>query len=260
MIWSPLNKPIRNWTDRRVWVVGASSGIGAALVRALLDAGARVVLSARREEELLAVADGHPAAVVIPFDALDVTAWATALERVTQVLGEIDLVVLGAARYDPQHAWSLDMSQVKASYELNVISVYQAVSVLAPRLLGQRHGGIALIGSISSYTGLPRAIVYGATKAALQNFTETLYLDLAPKGLSVYLISPGFVQTQMTAGNDFPMPGLMTPQAAAAAILKGMAKGLFEIRFPWGFANVLRWISRLPYRLRFFLLRRTTRV
>jgi short-subunit dehydrogenase len=260
MIWSPSNKPIRNWTDRRVWVVGASSGIGAALVRALLDAGARVVLSARREQELLAVADGHPAAVVHAFDVLDPDAWITALDRVTQVLGEIDLVVLGAARYDPQHAWNLDMSQVKASYELNVVSVYQAVSLLVPRLLAQRHGGIAMIGSISGYTGLPRAIVYGATKAALQNFSESLYLDLAPKGLSVYLINPGFVQTPMTAGNDFPMPGLMTPQAAATAILKGMAKGSFEIRFPRGFANLLRCISRLPYRLRFFLLHRTTRV
>lgn len=260
MIWGTLNKPIRDWADRRVWVVGASSGIGAALVSTLLQEGAWVALSARREAELLAVANGHPRALVVPFDALDRQAWAQALDRITSVLGEIDLVVLGAARYDPQHAWSLEMDQVRASYELNVLSAYQAVSVLVPQFLAQRRGGIALIGSISGYTGLPRAIVYGATKAALQNFSETLYFELAPKGLAVYLISPGFVQTPMTAGNDFEMPGLMTPQAAAQAILTGMAKGRFEIRFPRGFANTLRWVSRLPYRLRFSLLHRATRL
>lgn len=258
MIGKPLNQPIRDWTDRRVWIVGASSGIGAALALALLVAGARVAISARGEEKLLALAADHPNAIVVPFDASDEKAWEPAVERVSQTLGELDLVVLGAARYDPQHVWDLDMAQAKASYALNVLSVYQAVSLLTPRLLAQRRGAIAVIGSISSYTGLPRAIVYGATKAALQNFTETLYFELAPKGLSVYLISPGFVKTPMTDKNDFEMPGLMTPEAAAADILKGMARGQFEIRFPFGFANMLRWISRLPYRWRFALLHRTT--
>lgn len=258
MIGQPLNQPIRDWTDRRVWIVGASSGIGAALALALLAAGARVAISARGEDKLLALAAGHPNAIVVPFDASDEMAWEPAIERVAHTLGELDLVVLGAARYDPQHVWDLDMAQAKASYALNVLSVYQAVSLLTPRLLAQRRGGIAVIGSISGYTGLPRAVIYGATKAALQNFTETLYFELAPKGLSVYLISPGFVKTPMTDKNDFAMPGLMTPEAAAAAILKGMARGQFEIRFPFGFANTLRWISRLPYRWRFALLHRTT--
>jgi len=258
MIGSRLNTPIRDWTDRRVWLVGASSGIGAALAQALLAAGARVALSARRTEQLAAVVNNHPHAILVPFDAADENAWEPAIERVTQALGELDLVVLGAARYDPQHVWDLDLAQVRASYELNVLSVYRAVSLLTPRLLAQGQGGIAVIGSISAYTGLPRAIVYGATKAALQNLTETLYFELAPKGLSIYLISPGFVQTPMTAKNDFAMPGIMTPEEAARAILKGMAKGRFEIRFPFGFANALRWISRLPYRLRFALLHRTT--
>ncbi|MFO7748244.1 MAG: SDR family NAD(P)-dependent oxidoreductase [Orrella sp.] len=258
MIGSRLNTPIRDWTDRRVWIVGASSGIGAALAQALLAAGARVALSARRLEKLAEVVSDHPNAVLVPFDASQEEAWEPAIEQVMHALGELDLVVLGAARYDPQHVWDLDMAQAKASYELNVLSVYRAVSLLTPRLLAQRRGGIAVIGSISAYTGLPRAIVYGATKAALQNFTETLYFELAPKGLSIYLISPGFVETPMTAKNDFAMPGIMTPDEAASAILKGMAKGRFEIRFPFGFANVLRWISRLPYRWRFPLLHRTT--
>lgn len=261
-LFKPLNEPIKNWTDRRVWIVGASSGIGAALAAALLDAGAKVAVSARRAERLTELVNNHPNgknALVVPFDVTDTDAWPQACERVFSSLGDLDLVVLGAARYDPQHSWALNMDEVRASYALNVISMYEAVKQITPRLLAQRNGALAVIGSISGYTGLPRAIVYGATKSALQNFTETLYFELAPKGLGVYLISPGFVQTPMTAKNDFEMPGLMTPPQAAQAIIDGMAKGRFEIRFPRGFANGLRWVSRLPYRWRFPLLHRATK-
>ena len=257
-IWRKLNPPVHDWTDRKVWIIGASSGIGAALAVSLLSLGAHVVLSARRREQLEAVAQGHPRAHVLPFDVTQEHVWDDVMEGVGQVLGSIDLVVFGAARYDPQHVWNLDMTSVRESYNLNVVCAYLAASKIAPRLMAQGHGAIAMIGSISAYTGLPRAIVYGATKAALQNLTETMYLELAPKGVAVYLVSPGFVETPMTQGNDFEMPGLMTPEQAALAILQGMAKGRFEIRFPRGFANVLRVISQLPYRLRFAILNRAT--
>jgi len=117
-----------------------------------------------------------------------------------------------------------------------------------------------MIASISAYTGLPRALIYGATKAALNNLAQTLYFELAPKGLAVYLINPGFVQTPMTASNDFEMPGLMTPEQAAAAIMTGFEQGLFEIRFPRLFANTLRWIARIPDRFRFSLLHLLTKM
>lgn len=256
--WRKLNPSVRDWSGRKVWIIGASSGIGAALARSLLDQGAHVALSARRQEQLEVVAQGHAHAHVVPFDVTDEHAWDGVVDQVEQLLGPIDLVVFGAARYDPQHVWNLDMRSVRESYNLNVVCAYLAASKIAPRLIAQGHGGIAMIGSISGYTGLPRAIVYGATKAALQNLTETMYLELAPKGVSVYLISPGFVKTPMTQGNDFDMPGLMTPEQAAQAILQGIAKGRFEIRFPRGFANVLRLISQLPYRIRFALLHRAT--
>lgn len=257
-IWRKLNEPVTSWSGRKVWIIGASSGIGAALATAMLEQGAHVAISARRASLLQRLAQGHEQALVVPLDVLNEQSWDQALEQIDRAFGEIDLVVFGAARYDPQHIWNLDLEKVQASYELNVVCAYRAAARLAPRLIAQGHGGIAMIGSISGYTGLPRAIVYGATKAALQNLTETMYLELAPKGVSVYLVSPGFVKTPMTQANDFEMPGLMTPEAAAQAILKGFAKGWFEIRFPKGFANMLRLVSRLPYRIRFALLSRTT--
>ncbi len=258
MIFKPLNTPIKDWSACRVWLVGASSGIGAALAQDLLAQGAHVVVSARREETLKGVVAGYPNGHIHAFDVMQAADWPIALAQVEQVLGEIDLVVLGAARYDPQRSWEIDLATVQASYELNVISMYTGLHTLVPYLLKKPNRGVAIISSISGYTGLPRAMVYGATKAALKNLTETLYFELAPKGVSVYLINPGFVKTPMTAANDFHMPSLMTPEQAAQAIRAGFEKGLFEIAFPKGFATSLRWVAHLPYKLRFWLLHRMT--
>ena len=253
-----LNPAIADWSGRRVWIVGASSGIGAALADALLNAGARVAVSARRLDSLEQVAAGRATACAVDFDATDPAAWPPAFARVLAGLGGLDLVVLGAGRYEPAHSWDLDIAKVEASFDLNVVSVYRALAVLVPHLIAQGNGGIALVGSIAAYTGLPRAVIYGATKAALRNLAESLYFELAPKGLSVYLISPGFVATPMTSVNDFPMPGLLTPSQAAERIMRGLERGRFEIRFPRGFAGAVRWVSRLPDRLRFWLLHKAT--
>lgn len=255
-----LNPPIKNWQGKRVWLIGASSGIGAALAHALLQAGARVTVSARREESLREVVQSHARAHVVPFDAGDAQAWPMAFEQTLAAMGSIDLVIFGAARYDPTHSWTLDLEQVQQSYDLNVVSIYRGVSLLVPYFLKKGEGGIAIIASISAYTGLPKAVIYGATKAALNNMAETLYFELEPKGLSVYLINPGFVETPMTAVNDFEMPGLMKPPEAAKAIVAGLERGDFEIRFPRGFAGALRWLSFLPDRIRFPLLHKITKM
>ena len=219
-----------------------------------------MALSARSVPRLAEVASSQPNAHVVPLDVTQTAAWPAALAQVLERLGHIDLVVLGAARYDPTHSWAIDLEQAEKSFDLNVVSVYRGLAILVPHMLERGSGGIALIGSISAYTGLPRALIYGATKAALQNLAETLYFELAPKGLSVYLVNPGFVQTPMTAGNDFEMPGLMSTDRAADAMLQGFERGCFEIRFPRGFAWLLRLVSLLPNRLRFFVLHKTTKM
>lgn len=255
-----LNPPIKNWAGKRVWLVGASSGIGAALAQALLAAGAWVTVSARRQEALLELSQPHPHAHVVAFDAGDAQAWPEAFERTIAAMGHIDLVVFGAARYDPTHSWELDLDQVQKSFDLNVVGVYRGVALLVPYFIKRGEGGLAVIASISAYTGLPKAVIYGATKAALNNLAQTLYFELEPKGVSVYLINPGFVETPMTAVNDFEMPGLMQPAQAAQAIVAGFERGQFEIRFPRGFAGALRWISFLPDRWRFPLLHKITKL
>lgn len=257
MIW-PCNPPIKQWSGKRIWVIGASSGIGEACARQWLAAGATVVLSARNEDKLQGIAASFEHAHAVAFDAGDADAWPDAVARVLQACGALDLVIFCAARYDEHTGHEIDVLAVQASFELNVVAVYRGVNLVLPHLLRQGHGGVAIVGSLSGYTGLPKAMIYGATKAALINFAESLYFELAPRGLSVYLVNPGFVQTPMTDRNDFKMPGLMTADQAAYAIILGMERGRFEISFPGKLAFVLRRLSRLPYALRFWLLHRAT--
>ncbi|XLZ70896.1 SDR family NAD(P)-dependent oxidoreductase [Massilia sp. SR12] len=250
----PLNRRIENWEGKRVWLVGASSGIGAALAAEALAAGARVALSARRVEQLQAVAAGHPHALILPFDALDQAAWPVAYRNACQQFGGIDLVVFCAAEYRPERSWEVTPAGAARTLGINLGSVYSGLATVLPEMLARGSGGIAIVASVAGYLGLPKASVYGPSKAALINLAELLYTDLHPRGLDVYLINPGFVRTQLTARNDFSMPALQTPEAAARAIRRGMAAGRFEIHFPWRFTMLVKLVRLLPYRLRFALL------
>lgn len=256
-----MNPVVENWSGRRVWVIGASSGIGAAFAQRMAKAGAQVLISARRASQLAEIAQIAPTIQTLPFDAADALAWQPAYAAAVERLGGgIDLVAFVAARYEPQRAWEIDPESAQRSFDLNVVSVYRGLSQVLPAMLARGSGAIGVVASVSGYTGLPQATVYGATKAALINLAESLYFDLAPKGISVYLFNPGFVETPMTAVNDFAMPDIISPDEAAESMLQGMTDGDFEIRFPKRFTGRLWWLSRLPYRWRFPLLHKATRL
>ncbi len=252
----PLNPALRDWRGRRVWLVGASSGIGAALAAALLERGARVALSSRNRERLQAVAGTHPQALVLPLDATVPAQWAAAHAHLLGHWQGVDLVIFCSAQYQPERSWQVRAAGVRAMLEANLAGVYYGIETVLPDMLARRGGALAIVASVAGYMGLPNATVYGPTKAALINLAELLYVDLRPRGIGVTLINPGFVQTPLTARNDFAMPALITPAAAARYIVAGFARGRFEIDFPWRFTRVLRLVSRLPYRWRFALLRR----
>ncbi|MDN0082833.1 SDR family NAD(P)-dependent oxidoreductase [Crenobacter sp. SG2305] len=246
----PYNPPRHDWRGCRVWIIGASSGIGRALAQSLLAQGARVALSARHAERLDEVAAGSAMALVLPLDAADLAAWSDAYATVHQHWGGLDLILFCAAEYRPQRSWELQAAEVKRMLEVNLASVYYGVETVLPAMLAEGRGGIAVIASVAGYLGLPGATVYGPTKAALINLAELLYCDLHGKGLAVYLINPGFVKTPLTAKNAFAMPALQTPEQAAAAILHGIERGRFEIHFPRRFTLWMKLAQLLPYRLR----------
>ncbi len=255
-LFGTLNHPIEDWRGKTVWLIGASSGIGAALAQQLLNQGAKVVLSARRSEQLAHIANAHPNAYIKAFDASDKSLWTDTHQQVLQDLGRIDLIVFCAAKYQPERTWEVDSIDAQETLNINLLSVYHGLQCILPNMLKTRHGGIAVIASVAGYLGLPNASVYGPSKAALINLAEIMYADLHPKDINVYLINPGFVSTPLTAKNTFFMPALQTPEQAAKAILVGMQDGKFEIHFPKRFTYCLKLLQCLPYRLRFRLLRR----
>ena len=257
-LFSPLNRPVEDWRGQRIWLIGASSGIGAALALAWLRLGAKVVLSARRQAamESLVPAELRANCLILPLDVADSQALQIAQQTILANFGGLDLVLFCAAKYRPERSWQIEAEDAAQTLQVNLNSVYQGLCAVLPNMLQQGSGGIAIVASVAGYLGLPNASVYGPSKAALINLAELLYSDLHPRGMNVYLINPGFVKTSLTEKNTFLMPALQTPQQAALAIIAGLEKGQFEIHFPRRFTNVLKLLQMLPYRLRFALFAR----
>ena len=258
----PLNPPLPAWQDARVWVIGASYGIGAAVARALLARGAHVALSARGADKLRDVA-GDPgaakgAALIEPLDFTDSAAVAQAFARVRAAFKRVDLVLIVAGTHKEMRAWELTDAESRALLEVNLHGPIGTVAAVVPALLAQGRGAIGIVSSLAGYRGLPKALVYGASKAALINFAEALYLDLRPRNIGVYLINPGFVKTPLTDRNAFRMPHLISAEDAADEILRGLERRDFEIHFPKAFTRKLKFLRLLPYRLYFPLIRKAT--
>lgn len=265
----PLNPTIESWAGYRVWVVGASSGIGAELARTLHRRGARIALSARRADalhEVMASASTPPidaeaatlAPEFVPLDVNDADAVAAACTGLQARWGGIDLILWVAGIYTPMQAQTFDLPTADRMLQTNLVAVYHGLAAVLPMLLSQGKGGIALVSSVAGYSGLPQAMVYGPTKAAMINLAESLYFDLRPAGVGVYLVSPGYVDTPATAGNDYTMPALISARQAADETLAGIAAGRFEVHYPKRFTRFLKFARLLPYRLYFALVRRIT--
>jgi short-subunit dehydrogenase len=253
-----MNPAISDWKGKRVWLLGASSGIGAALGQALLARGARVALSARNADRLRFVANGAEMALVLPCDAADDASLRGAWDGVQAAWGGVDVAIYVAGDYVPMRAWELDVAVAKRMIDVNFTGAVSFASCVVPQLLSQGQGQIGFVASVAGYRGLPKSLIYGPTKAALINLAEALYLDLAPQGIGVRVINPGFVATPLTAQNDFAMPALLTPERAAEETIAGFAGGAFEIHFPKRFTWVMKLLAHLPYRLYFSLIKRLT--
>lgn len=253
-----MNPKIESWQGLRVWVIGASTGIGAATAQLLVAKGARVAVSARSFDKLQTVVGDSPNALVLPLDITAATQVQHAHDAVLAAWGRVDVYLIVAGGYTPMGADNFDLTAARTLVDLNINGVLNALAVALPQLKKQGAGAIAIVSSVAGYRGLPRALIYGPTKAALINMAECLYLELNPQGIGVHVINPGFVKTPLTAQNDFKMPALITPEVAAAALLRGLERGQFEITFPHRFTVAVKLVSRLPYRMYFWLIRRTT--
>jgi len=258
-LFGPLNPRFTSYRDRRVWLIGASSGIGAAIARELIGRGARVALSARKRAPLEAMAASSAQALAVPLDITDHASLRKAAERIGRHWGGVDLVLIVAGTHTEMRAQDFDLESARKLIEVNLHGVLNCVDVALPLIRRAGPGaGIAMFASVAGYVGLPKALIYGASKAALINFAESLYGDLRPEGYGVYLVCPGFVDTPLTRKNDFKMPALLPASEAARITLDEIAAGRFESHYPKRFTLGLKLLRILPYRLQLWAVRRIT--
>jgi NADP-dependent 3-hydroxy acid dehydrogenase YdfG len=253
---------IDTFVDQRIWVIGASSGIGEACAKAFMNAGAKVALSSRRAERLNTLAQSaEPGqALVLSLDVTHQEQLISAYQSIVGAWGGLDLMLFVSGVYTPLRADNFDFEIAQKTIDANLLGPMRAVSIVLPNMLKDHAGHIAIVGSVAGYSGLPKALAYGPSKAGIINFCETLYYDLLPQGVGVHMISPGFVATEATAQNDFEMPALITAEEAAKEILAGLQSGEFDIHFPKRFSGFLKFLRILPYPLYFWVVRRFVKI
>lgn len=253
-----LNPRIANWSGLITWIVGASSGIGRATASALHAKGARVAVSARNGAALLEFVAAHPGSLALPLDLTDHASVMAAAKKLQSDWGTPDLVFACAGHYQSMRATAFSLAEMKRHNDINYVGTLHLLDATLPALLAAGHGHLSLMGSVAGYRGLPQALAYGPTKAALNNLAEVLYMDLHDHGIGVSIINPGFVDTPLTAQNSFHMPALMTSEQAATEIVRGWEAGKFEVHFPRRFTLGLKTLQSAWHGLYFAAVRRAT--
>jgi len=229
---------------RRYWLVGASSGIGAALARELLARGAKVAISARSADDLAEVSRGAMTTVAV--DATDADAVATAAGEVRAALGGLDVVVWCAGYWKQFDATAWDREEFATHIEVNLLGMNNVLAAVLPEFVALRSGHVVGIASVAGYRGIRGAEAYGATKAAQINLLEAMRTSLHGVGVRVTTVCPGFVRTDMTESNSFPMPFIIEPEEAATAIADGLEKRRAEIVFPLQMTALMKAARLVP--------------
>lgn len=232
---------------QRIWVVGASSGIGATLAEELHRRGAIVAISARRVERLEEVSQGR--FVTVALDVTDAEETRRAADEVREAIGPIDTVVHAAGYW---HTFTADEwlpEEFDKHVAVNLTGLGNVISATLPQMVAARHGHLVGIASVAGYRGLSGSEAYGATKAAQINLLQSMRASLAKKGVRVTTVCPGFVRTEMTETNSFPMPFIIEPEEAATWIADGIEEDKVEVVFPRRMAVAMKLARLLPERV-----------
>ena len=234
---------MRHWAGKRYWLIGASEGLGRALAEMMSRAGVELILSARSKDRLEALATELPGpARAVPIDVAD----AGSVARAAEAAGEVDGVVYLAGVYWPMAAQDWDAQKVATMFDINLTGAARVLGAAVPGMVARDRGHVVLTGSLSGFRGLPGAIGYAASKAGVMALAESMQADLRRTGVQVQVVNPGFIRTRLTDKNDFTMPFLMEPEAAARAMFDHMGTDRFKVSFPTLFSWVFRLSQFLP--------------
>ena len=234
---------------RNALITGASSGLGAGLVRRLSARGTRVYAAARRKDRLeqLAAECGPGEVVPVVLDVADTAKVVETLRRIDGECGGLDLIVANAGIGGNKRATRLTWEkQVEPVLRINVLGAFATLTAVLPAMVERDRGHLVGIGSLAGARGLPGTAAYSASKAALATYLETLRVDLKRTGVKVTTIEPGFVKTELTEGNPRPMPFLMDLDAAVDDILHAIDRQRAVRGFPWPLVTAVKLARMLP--------------
>ncbi len=240
--------------QKKIWITGASSGIGKAVAEKFANEGWKVAVSARRKELLDELAKNQNI-TSFPLDVTDRAQINEVFKKILNEFGDLNLCLFSSGTYEPKDEQRIDPDKIKNVMSVNFLGVIDCVKSVEDYFKNKKSGHISIVSSIASYRGLPNSSGYGPSKAALTNFSESIYFDFKKHGVRISIVSPGFIKTPLTDKNEFPMPFLKTPEYAAEKIFSGLIKSnSFEIHFPKGLTLTLKFLRILPYRLYLFLV------
>ena len=245
--------------QKKIWITGASSGIGKAVAEKFAKEGWKVAVSARRKEILDEMAKNQNI-FSYPLDVTDVNQINKVFKEIINQFGDLDICLFSSGTYDPKNEQRIDPKKIKDVVAVNFFGVVDCVKEVEDYFKKRKSGHISIVSSIAGYRGLPNSSGYGPSKAALTNFCESIYFDFKKFGVKVTVISPGFIKTPLTDKNKFSMPFLRSPDFAAKKIYQGLLKSnSFEIHFPKQLTLLLKFFRILPYKIYLFLINKSVK-
>jgi len=240
--------------QKKIWITGASSGIGKALAEKFAKENWKVAISARRENLLNDIAQTDNISS-FPLDVTDDNKVKEVFSKILKEFNSLDLCVFCSGAYDPKLEQEINKQQIRKIMNVNFFGVLNCIKTVENYFKSRKKGQISIVSSVAAYRGLPNSSGYGPSKAALTNLTESLYFDFKKYNVRISLISPGFIKTPLTNQNTFNMPFIKTPEFAANKIYDGLIKSnSFEVHFPKQLTLFLKFLRILPYKIYLFLI------
>ena len=245
---------------KKIWITGASSGIGKALALKFAKEDWQVAASARREDLLEEIVNQNQNIFSFPLDVTNKEQCNLVFNKIKEKFKDIDICVFSTGTWNPKKEKEIDLEQIENVMKVNFFGTLNCIKSVENYFKNKKDGHISIVSSIAGYRGLPNSTGYGPSKSALNNLTESLYFDFKRYGVRISLISPGFIKTPMTDKNNFKMPFLKSVEYAADKIYDGLLNSKkFEIDFPKQLTIILKLFKILPNKLYLNLIEKLTK-
>ena len=233
--------------SKKIWITGASTGIGKALALKFAEEGWQVAASARRENLLQDLNRSNPNVHAFPSDVTDEIKAKSIFQEIIKKFQTLDICVFCTGIHDPESEKKLNAEMIRKIMETNFFGTINCIMAVNSYFREKKNGHISIVSSVAGYRGLPAASGYCASKAALTSLAESLYFDFKRYNVRISLVSPGFIKTPLTDKNKFPMPMIKTPEYAAEKMFIGLTKkNTFEIHFPKTFTMLVKLLKIMP--------------